>query len=69
MINTVVEGVFRLSATSDDRKELRSVSNIIDFILTHITTARTADSNSINSYSDINTNTYEQYNNRDVNGE
>lgn len=40
VIDQVVEGIFRLSPTSDDRKELRSVANLIDFVLTHVTVAR-----------------------------
>ncbi|KAG8348288.1 hypothetical protein ERJ75_001354600 [Trypanosoma vivax] len=40
VIKQVVEGVFRLSPTSSDRKELRSVSNIIDYVLTHVQAAR-----------------------------
>ncbi|CCW70022.1 unnamed protein product [Phytomonas sp. Hart1] len=40
VLDQVVEGIFRLSPTSDDRKELRSVANVVDFVLTHITTAR-----------------------------
>lgn len=42
VLNAVVEGVFRLVPTSEDRKELRSVQNIIDFVFTHVTTARPA---------------------------
>ncbi|EPY26082.1 hypothetical protein STCU_06330 [Strigomonas culicis] len=40
VLDQVIEGVFRLVPTSDDRKELRSVSNLIDFVLTHVTVAR-----------------------------
>nr|CCC95632.1 unnamed protein product [Trypanosoma congolense IL3000] len=40
VIYQVVEGVFRLSPTSSDRRELRSVANIIDFVLTHVRAAR-----------------------------
>lgn len=40
VLDQVVEGVFRLSPTSEDRKELRSVAAIIDFVITHITVAR-----------------------------
>ncbi|CAD2213222.1 hypothetical protein, conserved [Angomonas deanei] len=40
VIEQVVEGVFRLSPTSEDRKEIRSVANLIDFVLTHVTVAR-----------------------------
>ncbi|ORC91352.1 uncharacterized protein TM35_000063570 [Trypanosoma theileri] len=40
VIQQVVESLFRLTPTSTDRKELRSVSHIIDFILTHVTAAR-----------------------------
>lgn len=42
VLDQVLEGVFRLSPTSEDRKELRSVANITDFILTHVTVARPA---------------------------
>lgn len=40
VIEQVVEEVFRLSPTSDDRKELKSVQNIIDFVATHVMFAR-----------------------------
>lgn len=40
VLDQVVEGIFRLSVTSEDRKQLRSVANIIDFVLTHVTVAR-----------------------------
>ncbi|KAL7695632.1 hypothetical protein N2W54_007633 [Lotmaria passim] len=40
VLDQVVEGVFRLVPTSADRKELKSVENIIDFVLTHVTVAR-----------------------------
>lgn len=43
----VIEGIFRLSATSEDRKELRSVASIVDFIVTHVTVARPEPSASI----------------------
>ncbi|GET93704.1 hypothetical protein, conserved [Leishmania tarentolae] len=40
VLDQVVEGVFRLAPTSSDRLELKSVANIIDFVLTHVTVAR-----------------------------
>ncbi|ESL10291.1 hypothetical protein TRSC58_01979 [Trypanosoma rangeli SC58] len=40
VIYQVVEGVFRLSPTSTDRCELRSVEAIIDYVLTHVSAAR-----------------------------
>lgn len=40
VIQRVVEGFFRLTPTSEDRRELKSVANIIDFVLCHITYAR-----------------------------
>ncbi|CAG9584160.1 conserved hypothetical protein [Leishmania major strain Friedlin] len=40
VLDRVVEGVFRLVPTSTDRLELKSVANIIDFVLTHVTVAR-----------------------------
>ncbi|CBH18067.1 uncharacterized protein TEOVI_000438700 [Trypanosoma equiperdum] len=43
VIYQVVEGVFRLSPTSADRRELRSVANIIDYVLTHVRAARPTD--------------------------
>ncbi|RNF27103.1 uncharacterized protein Tco025E_00657 [Trypanosoma conorhini] len=43
VIYQVVEGVFRLSPTSADRRELRSVEAIIDYVLTHVSAARPDD--------------------------
>ncbi len=40
IIQQVVEGIFRLAPTSDDRKDLKSVSAVIDFVIAHITAAR-----------------------------
>ncbi|CAJ1037299.1 hypothetical protein, conserved [Leishmania lindenbergi] len=40
VLDQVVEGVFRLVPTSDDRLALKSVANIVDFVLTHVTVAR-----------------------------
>lgn len=40
VIQEVVENIFRLSPTSEDRRELRSVEMIIDYVLTHVTLAR-----------------------------
>ncbi|RNF16355.1 hypothetical protein TcG_06424 [Trypanosoma cruzi] len=40
VIYQVVEGVFRLSPTSAERRELRSVETIIDYVLTHVSAAR-----------------------------
>ncbi|KAG5465191.1 hypothetical protein GH5_00652 [Leishmania sp. Ghana 2012 LV757] len=40
VLDEVVEGVFRLVPTSADRLELKSVANVIDFVLTHVTVAR-----------------------------
>lgn len=40
VLDQVVEGVFRLCPTSADRTELKSVANIVDFVLTHVTLAR-----------------------------
>lgn len=40
VIQEVVENIFRLSPTSEDRKELRSVEIMIDYVLTHVTFAR-----------------------------
>ncbi|KAG5464452.1 hypothetical protein LSCM1_00640 [Leishmania martiniquensis] len=40
VLDEVVEGVFRLVPTSVDRLELKSVANVIDFVLTHVTVAR-----------------------------
>ncbi|KEG15513.1 hypothetical protein DQ04_00051080 [Trypanosoma grayi] len=40
VLDQVVEGVFRLSPTSADRRELRSVANIIDYVIAHVTAAR-----------------------------
>mmetsp|Transcript_55620 Transcript_55620/g.63855 ORF Transcript_55620/g.63855 Transcript_55620/m.63855 type:complete len:323 (-) Transcript_55620:60-1028(-) len=40
VIRRIVENVFRLTPTSSDRKELKTVSNILDFISAHVTSAR-----------------------------
>ncbi|KAK7201597.1 hypothetical protein NESM_000224100 [Novymonas esmeraldas] len=40
VLDQVLEGVFRLVPTSEDRRELKSVANVIDFVLTHVTVAR-----------------------------
>lgn len=40
VIQQVVENLFRLAPTSEDRKELKSVANVMDFVLTHVTFAR-----------------------------
>ena len=40
IIEQVVEGIFRLSPTSEDRKNLKSVSTVIDFVVAHVTAAR-----------------------------
>ncbi|KAH9598241.1 hypothetical protein LSM04_008314 [Trypanosoma melophagium] len=56
VIQQVVEGLFRLTPTSTDRRELRSVSNIIDFILTHVTAARPPTMQSNNNNNNNNNN-------------
>lgn len=40
VIRRIVENVFRLTPTSSDRKELKTVSNILDFIEAHVLAAR-----------------------------
>lgn len=40
VIRRVVEGVFRLAPTSDDRAELKTVANILDFVSAHVVAAR-----------------------------
>jgi hypothetical protein len=40
VVQQVVEGIFRLTPTSEDRKNLKSVSSVIDFVVAHVTAAR-----------------------------
>jgi hypothetical protein len=47
VIRRVVENIFRLAPTSEDRKDLKTVENVIDFIDAHVTAARDPPSNAV----------------------
>lgn len=49
VIRRVVENIFRLSPTSEDRKELKTVENVLDFVDAHVTAARDPPSDAVTS--------------------